>query len=159
MGALVLRIATPGDIAFIQSLEQRDDYAAFIYRWDRERHEASLAEPAMRYLIGEDAAGAPVGFAILRNIDGKAVPYLVRMAVAAPGKGVGRGFLKAVCDWVFETSAATAIELDVFEDNLRARALYSRLGFREDRLSEAPVDRPNGEQARLVYMSLTRSVT
>lgn len=156
MVRLALRAAEPADIAFIRSLEQRDDYAAFIYRWSQDQHEASLAAPDKRTLIGEDAAGVPVGFAILENFDEETVPYLVRMAVARPGEGLGRALLAEVCDWVFAQSDAPRLELDVFEDNLRAQALYRRLGFIVGRVSEAPVQRPSGEPARLIYMSLAR---
>lgn len=157
MTRITLRPGTADDIGFIRSLEQRDDYAAFIYRWSQEQHEANFAEPDKRYLIGSNEMNAACGFAILREFGGEATPHLVRMAVSHPGQGLGRRFLGLVCDWVFENSAAPAITLDVFEDNPRARALYGRLGFQVDRLSEAPVDRPSGQPARLVYMSLARS--
>ncbi len=156
MTGLALRAAEPADISFIRGLEQRDDYAAFIFRWSQAEHEAVLAAPDKRTLIADDDAGAPVGFAILRNMADDAVPYLVRMAVARPGEGLGRALLAQVCDWVFAESAASRLELDVFEDNTRAQALYRRLGFVVERVSEAPVDRPSGEPARLIYMSRTR---
>ena len=156
MAGLALRAAEPADIAFIRALEQRDDYAAFIFRWSQAEHEATLAAPDKRTLIGEDEAGAPVGFAILRDFGGDRVPYLVRMAVVRPGEGLGRGLLGQVCDWVFAESAAPRLELDVFEDNLRAQALYRRLGFVVERVSDTSVDRPSGQPARLIYMSRAR---
>lgn len=155
---LTLRPGTTADIGFIRSLEQRGDYAAFIYRWSEERHATTFAEPDKRYLIASDAEGVPCGFAILRDFGGDSTPHLVRMAVAEPGQGLGRSLLKLVCDWVFENSAAPALTLDVFEDNARARTLYGRLGFQVDCLSEGPVDRPNGQPARLVYMTLARAM-
>ena len=97
-----------------------------------------------------------MGFAILRDFGGDRVPYLVRMAVVRPGERLGRALLAQVCDWVFAESAAPRLELDVFEDNLRAQALYRRLGFVEDRVSEEPVGRPSGQPARLIYMSRVR---
>ena len=153
---LALRAAEPADIAFIRALEQRDDYAAFIYRWSQAEHEAVLAAPDKRTLIGDDEAGSPVGFAILRNVGDDSVPYLVRIAVARPGEGLGRALLAQVCDWVFAQSATPRLELDVFEDNVRAQALYRRLGFVVDRISEEPAGRPSGQPARLIYMSLAR---
>ncbi len=159
MVAIRLRPGGRADIGFIHSLEQRNDNAAFIFRWSEAHHEASLKENDKRYLIGVDAENRPQGFAILHNIGENTVPYLVRIAVAEPGRGVGHALLKQVCDWVFAQSAAPRLELDVFEDNLRAQALYRRLGFIVDRVSEDTVDRPNGQPARLVYMSLARSVT
>ena len=157
MTELTLRPGTSADIEFIRSLEQRDDYAAFIYRWSQERHESTFAEADKRYLIGCDTGNVPYGFAILRDFGGDSTPHLVRMAVANPGRGLGRRFLKLVCDWVFANSTAPAITLDVFEDNARARALYGRLGFLVDYLSDGLVDRPNGQPARLVYMTLARA--
>ncbi len=157
MAKLALRAAELADIDFIQSLEQREDFAAFIYRWDRSKHEAALAQADNCYLIGQDLEGKPLGFAILRNMGDGSVPHLVRMAVSEPGRGLGHSLLKLVCDWVFDSAGAPAITLDVFEDNPRARALYRRLGFQEDRYSDGPIDRPSGQPARLVYMSLLRA--
>lgn len=156
MAALRLRAAEAADIAFIRAIEQRDDYAGFIYRWSQERHEASLADATMRYLIGIDADERPQGFAILRDVGDEGGPYLVRMAVTEPGRGLGRQLLGSVCTLVFAESDTPRLSLDVFEDNPRARALYEGLGFRIDRFSEGPVERPSGEPARLVYMSLMR---
>lgn len=54
----------------------------------------------------------------------------ISVDVAAQGQGVGRALMQAACDYADQWGQILRIELTVFTDNLRARALYERFGFR-----------------------------
>jgi RimJ/RimL family protein N-acetyltransferase len=83
----------------------------------------------MRYLIAEDPAGARLGFAILRGLRSSARSVeLVRIALAEPGRGVGRDVLRRVVDLCFGEVGANRLWLDVFDDNERARRAYRPRG-------------------------------
>lgn len=54
----------------------------------------------------------------------------ISVDVAAQGQGVGRALMQAACGYADEWGQILRIELTVFVDNLRARSLYERFGFR-----------------------------
>lgn len=49
---------------------------------------------------------------------------------AAQGQGVGRALMQALCDYADNWAQILRLELTVFTDNARARALYQRFDFR-----------------------------
>ena len=145
-----LRKAGPGDLDWIVAQESRPDFAAFIHQWPRPRHALNLADPDFRYLIARDDRTEPLGFVILAGL---ASPVrgieLVRMAVATPGRGLGRRLLRRVIRLAFAELGADRLWLDVFDDNRRARHVYRSAGFVE----EAPL--PDAAR-NLVVMAMLR---
>lgn len=94
------------------------------------------------------------GFAILRGLTS---PHrsirLQRIAVAKPGKGLGRLMLAGVLECVFLELKAHRLWLDVFEANTRAQHVYESLGFqREGTLREAIFR--DGEYHTQILMSI-----
>lgn len=132
MERVKLRPATPGDLDFILAQESRADFADYIYSWPREQHLQALENPDYRYLVAEDEAG----LCAYVMLCGLAAPErsieLKRIAVAAPGRGLGKTILRAVIREAFESLDAQRLWLDVFADNPRARAAYRAVGFGED---------------------------
>lgn len=129
---MTLRPATPDDLDFILAQESRADFADYIYSWPRTRHLEALCEPDYRYLVAEDGHGL-CAYVMLRGLaapDGSI--ELKRMAVATPGRGLGKTILRAVIREAFEGLEARRLWLDVFADNSRARAAYRTVGFTED---------------------------
>jgi len=149
-----LRDATPDDLDFILALENRPEYLDLVYRWPRDQHLASLKDPNLRYLVGEDEAAEACGFAILRGLTlPERAIELKRVAVATPGQGQGSALLRAVIAQVFEDLGAHRLWLDVYADNARAQAAYRGLGFVEEgRLRDGAL-RPDGFVS-LILMSI-----
>ncbi len=146
-----LRNAKPDDLDFILALEARPEYRDLIYRWPRERHLAALEDPEHLHLLAE-AEGGPLGFAILSGLTTpERSVELRRIALADPGRGLGRAFLQAVIRKTFEELKAARLWLDVFADNARARAAYRRAGFVED----GTENRVDWRDAPLVVMSIS----
>ena len=80
-------------------------------------------------------SGAIVGEASLRRLKGALVRHV---AVAALGvhpswqaQGLGRALMQGLLDWARAT-AVERVELYTRADNMRARALYASLGFKEE---------------------------
>jgi len=48
------------------------------------------------------------------------------------GNGFGPEALKFIVDWLFEKKKVNRIELEVYEDNLRAYKIYKKLGFKKE---------------------------
>ena len=121
--------AVSADLPFILATERLDGYDSVVGRWSEERHRAALADSGHAYFVGR-IDGAPAGFAILRDwASPDRVTTLQRIAVAAPGTGVGRRILAAVIDRVFAETDCHRFWLGVFPDNLRARRAYEAVGF------------------------------
>ncbi len=155
MRDLTLRLGVPADLDAIMETERRPGYEALVGRSTRAQHEAMMAGARHVYLIG--TRETPVAFAILRDLDDpNGNVYLQRIAVTRPGEGEGARFLSLVVDWAFAHSAAHRFHLDCFDDNLRAQAMYAKLGFtRDGLLREAYLD-ASGRRRTLVLMALTR---
>ena len=80
---------------------------------------------------------------------------LVRIVVDRPGQGLGTAALRRVVELAFGELGASRLWLDVFADNARARRVYERQGFREERRLEAAVARQDGTRGTLVVMAMT----
>ena len=124
-----LRPARAEDIAAIMRIERLPGYDLFIGASSREEHAAMLtsADGALRVW---EIDGAVRGFAILTKLTNEhGVVQLKRIAVDAPGEGMGAPFVRAAMDHVFTTTHAHRLELDTSAENPRARHVYEKLGF------------------------------
>ena len=124
-----MRPARADDIDAIMRIERLPGYDLFIGASSHEEHSAMLtsADGALRVW---EVEGAVRGFAILTKLTNEhGVVQLKRIAVDAPGAGMGRPFVRAVMDHVFATTHAHRLELDTSAENPRARHVYEKLGF------------------------------
>jgi diamine N-acetyltransferase len=153
-----MRPAVLGDVPFVMATERLEANALRIGRWEAERHETSLADPDFAYRIALDAESTPVAFAILRGLsDRHGNVCLQRLAVARPGQGIGRAFLRAIIDETFGATPCHRFWLDVFADNAVARRFYGSLGLVEEGLLRETIVRADGKRADQVVMSLLRT--
>jgi RimJ/RimL family protein N-acetyltransferase len=156
-GAVRLRRAESRDLPFVLATEGLPHNALRISQWPRERHETCLADPDFAYWLALDAAGAPLGYAILKGLtDRNGNVALQRISVAAPGQGTGRAFLIGLVELAFTQTACHRFWLDVFTDNPVARALYRSLGMAEEGVMRESVVRADGRRASLAVMSILR---
>lgn len=150
----VLERARPDDIAGIVAIETHPTMASYIGSWPAERHLRNLADPDYRYYVVRDERGAIDGFAIVVAFARRFDWYeLGRIAVREPGAGRGADLLQAVLDVTFDREGAHRIQLDCYEDNLRAQRVYERAGFRREGLMRDAVTR-DGLWTSLVLMGL-----
>ena len=157
MTAVTLRRATPDDIGYIMTIERLPGYDFFIGRFDADQHAQQLNDPAIDYLVGEDAEGAPIGFAILTGLDNRDGNLCIkRIAVAAPGPGYGSRMLDTVIDHVFSATPTHRLWLNVVKDNARAWKVYRKAGLKDEGVLREAVVMPDGQRADLVVMSMLR---
>lgn len=153
-----LREAGEADLDWIVLLEQRDEFAPFIYRWPRDVHIRNLSDPDRRYLVAVDQTGQSVAFVILAGLRSAARSIeLVRIVVAEPGTGVGKPLLRKVVDLAFDDFGANRLWLDVFDDNTRARHVYQSVGFKEEGVLREAALKSDGRFGSLVVMSILAS--
>ncbi|MGF9760981.1 GNAT family N-acetyltransferase [Microvirga sp. 0TCS3.31] len=123
-----------------------------IVSWWRTILDHSDSFPTTRFLVAEDGAGRRLGYAELKQLDDR-TGFLSYVAVAAEARGAGVAG-RLVAAYLGERPHLEAMELDVFEDNAPARALYARLGFEESARSTwwaAPLEHdPDGPGGRPV---------
>jgi len=120
----------PGDIPEVMRIERLPGYEAFVGRWDADEHAAEMASPEARYLGVRDG-GRLSGFVILQKFHEPSV-RLRRIAVDGVERGLGTRMLREAMDWVFKTTPAEALHLDVHVDNARAFHVYQREGLTEE---------------------------
>ena len=129
MGPLRLERGGEADLPFVVATERRPGYEKLVGRWEQDRHLAALADGRHAYLIARQR-GRPAGFVILRDWRGpEQVVHVKRVAIAEPGRGVGRCLMGLVADAVFGQTDAFRLALGVFPDNGRARRAYEAAGF------------------------------
>jgi RimJ/RimL family protein N-acetyltransferase len=154
---LTLRRAQNGDLEAVMALERLPGYEALVGRSSRGEHEEMLASANYAYWLGYLDLPGPVAFAIVRdltNVHGNV--YLQRIAVHAPGKGMGTRFLADVIDRVFTDPAAHRFYLDCFLENARARRAYSKLGLTHDGILREAYLASDGTRRDLALMCVTR---
>jgi RimJ/RimL family protein N-acetyltransferase len=125
----LVRPAEPPDLHFVVAAERLPGYEHLVGRSTPAQHEAFLVDGRHAYFIAE-AAGAPVGFVIVRDWNAwDGVSLVKRVVVTEPGRGLGRAMLKAVVDRVFSQTNAHRLEIGLFPTNERARRVYEAVGF------------------------------
>jgi RimJ/RimL family protein N-acetyltransferase len=155
--ALGLRPAQPADIPFIMATERTPGFEKLVGRWSETDHRTALGAKGYAYLVATDAARQPAAFAIVRDIDdAHGNVCLKRIAVTAPGQGVGRRVFDLVVDWIFTQTPAYRLWLDVLADNARARHVYRTSGFAEEGVMRDAYKLPDESRIDLVLMSLLR---
>ncbi|HVF68274.1 MAG TPA: GNAT family N-acetyltransferase [Pyrinomonadaceae bacterium] len=94
-------------------------------------------KPGAAVFIAEDEDGTPLGFI---HLHADTEHYIheehghvedVIVAPAGEGRGVGRALLEKAEEWA-RARGYRWLTLNVFAENLRAREVYSRLGYGED---------------------------
>ncbi|HEU4565176.1 MAG TPA: GNAT family N-acetyltransferase [Gemmatimonadaceae bacterium] len=108
-------------------------------KFDAERLRAELEHPAVRFLLVEDAAGEPIGYAHLREtvgpppagVPGVKSAEIVRFYVDAAwhGRGIAQALMTA-CEAEARRRGADALWLQAWQQAGRALAFYHRAGFR-----------------------------
>jgi diamine N-acetyltransferase len=159
VSAVRLAPATPEDARAIAELECLPENRPFVRGHSEAEHRTRMADPDVRYLRIEDAAGAFVGFALLTGLqEGAGGVRLLRIVMDTPGRGLGRQAMLAICALVFDEWGAERLWLDVFEDNARARRVYESIGFGATGHCYAPGrPRQDGGIALLMRMELWRT--
>jgi L-amino acid N-acyltransferase YncA len=124
---ITLEPAHPADLDFIIALESRSEHQQCIIPYDRATHVKNLSADHYEYLlIKRDEV--PVGYLINRRDAGQKVLEIVRIVVADKGRGIGTYALKTLIN-TYLSLGFRKMWLDVFADNLPARAVYEKLGF------------------------------
>jgi len=124
--------ASAADLPFIMATERMTGYDTLVGRWDQARHLSAINDPNFTYFLARVAEN-PVGFTIVRDwTSPERVTCVKRIAVAAPGKGVGGLLLKSVVGAIFRDTDAHRVWLGVFPDNERARRAYQAVGFKAE---------------------------
>jgi diamine N-acetyltransferase len=147
-GQINIRFATAADNVLLAEVGARtfydtfaadntlEDMAAYLAAsFSPEKQAAELADPATVFLIAE-AEGQAIGYARLKegppaaSITGSRPIEIVRFYARQDwiGQGVGAALMKACLAQAARRGCDT-IWLDVWEQNLRARAFYAKWGF------------------------------
>lgn len=129
---IALRRATPGDLAFLMTLEEETCRQGFTGKDPVEEHARAMEDEDYGYFIVE-AEGRAAGFAILSGLASENRSILVkRVAVSTPGHGHGREAMRLILRMAFIEYRAHRVWLDVYPENERARSVYRALGFQEE---------------------------
>lgn len=122
--------------------------------WDADFIETLLGQPGSFGLLAlavdeKTGEGVPTGFALARVVGEDSEILTIGVLPQARRGGLGRRLVEAVCDEVAQRGA-TALFLEVAEDNGAARALYAHSGFAQVGRRPGYYVRRDGRAAALV---------
>ena len=125
-GTLGIEPAGPDDVPVLVALHG----SASSRPWDVRSFEAFIADRACTTLIARDPQGDAVGFVTSRAAADEAEILMIAVQPDRRRAGVGAALLEALMLSLLEHGVA-ALFLEVGHDNIAARALYQRFGFRQ----------------------------
>jgi [ribosomal protein S18]-alanine N-acetyltransferase len=119
-----IRQAMLADLPTIAALHAQ----CFAQGWDEEFIGRILAQPgAFAFLVLEQLA--PAGFVLVRAAGGEAEILSLGVGPTHRRRGLGAALIQTACVHA-DKAAVVEVFLEVSVENLAARALYERLGFR-----------------------------
>ena len=118
------RLAAAADIGALVDLENRSFSSDRISRRSFRR---LIASPSAAVIVAS-AGHSLAGYSVLLFRAGSAVARIYSLAVDPAFRGLGRELLTA-CESAAATRGASAIRLEVREDNIRAISLYERMSY------------------------------
>jgi ribosomal-protein-alanine N-acetyltransferase len=128
-----LRALRPADVPVIAELEQR---LFPLDAWPLEMFVDEVSQPTRSYLVAEAGPAAEpgtdtrvVGYCGVMCVDTMADIQTIAVTPEHEGRGIGTAMLTQMIDEAGRRGAEQVL-LEVRSDNLRARALYVRFGFR-----------------------------
>lgn len=126
-----LRPSAPADLAFAHALERAPENRDHIGQWSEQEHLDAIAgrDGREHWIVERD--GAPSGFLIAydeRHLAGGI--YIKRVLVADKERGTGTAALELFLDNAAARPGTEVVWLQVRERNVRAQALYAKLGMR-----------------------------
>nr|WP_274706829.1 GNAT family protein [Allorhizobium sonneratiae] len=152
-----MRPATVDDIAFMMAEERQPGYEHLVGRFSEEEHRANLNDPTTAYKLAVGDDGQALGFVFFRDLNSPYQSvYIKRVVVAEPQRGVGTAMMRLAISWAFSQGGAHRLWLTHLPDNLRARALYEKLGFQQEGVWRQAYVRPDGSRCDLLQMSLLK---
>ena len=147
--------AVGADVPFIMKIERMPGNEAYIARSSETQHRARMSDVRCAHFIARDN-DRPVGFAILRDWNSSdGITLLMRIAMAEPGKGHGKAFLRALMHRVFTETPCHRFWLGQFPDNCRARHVYESVGFTAEGIARGNIYL-NGKHRDELILSILR---
>jgi ribosomal-protein-alanine N-acetyltransferase len=145
-----LRFAFAEDAPALEAVHAR----AFDASWTADDIERLMRILGGFALIGEDDAGAPVGFILARTMAEEAEIMTLAVAPWARRQGVGRALVDAAAAEAARRGAR-AMFLEVAADNGAALGLYQALRFERAGLRKAYYARPGAPAADALVLRRT----
>lgn len=101
---------------------------AFTTPWSRAAFEAETSDNELAYYLVVDVGGGIVGYAGMWLIIDEAHVTNIALAAAYRGAGLGEQLVRALMELARERGAVS-MTLEVRVSNVKAQALYTKLGF------------------------------
>ncbi len=150
---LELRPTTAADLEFVERVERAPEAAPFLMRYRRGRHLRALEDAEVEHLVIVEGERRH-GFVLIAGIGNEHRSLeLRRIAVAEPGRGIGREAIELALARCFEAHGAHRVWLDLKPHNERARRVYEALGFVAEGIARESVLSEGGFESMLI-MSL-----
>ncbi len=112
----------------------------------------SYTDNTRHYAIADDN-NEYLGTISLKNInrDDENAEYAISMRACARGTGAAKCGTEALLDIAFKELGLNKVYLNVYEDNMRARRFYEKMGFKLEGCAADHIKTPNGRKSLCWY--------
>lgn len=136
-GSYTIRLARPDDLPRLAQIEQSASMLFEGTKYECEVVGDSLPPAFLgarqkegRVWVAVDSNGEPVGFTVVKTVDGLAHLHELSVDPAHGRKGIGSGLIRAVVEWASQ-NGHRSLTLSTFKDIEWNAPYYRRLGFRD----------------------------
>ncbi len=150
----MIRPATRGDIAFVQSVLNAPDNLGKLAAYTDQQLIQALDDRAQRLWIWQEQGEAAAFLWVTGIGNAQGGPKIEEFGVILPGRGIGTRLFQAALEELRREGLARGLWLAVAADNAPAIRLYERLGFREIERRCAVWHRRAGPVADALLMAL-----
>ncbi|HVU65373.1 MAG TPA: GNAT family N-acetyltransferase [Phycisphaerales bacterium] len=125
----------------------------------RERLAQSLADEVSIHVFAVEAgSGEIIGLINFKGNEQSRIRHwgMLGISVSAEhrSRGIGTALIRALLEWARANEHIERVGLQVFEPNLHARALYEKMGFKEDCRRERYIKMEDGTYVADIEMSV-----
>lgn len=163
MPTVHLRVLTSGDAAWVVEADRQGGELARRQGWDSEEKLAAQLDEGSwasgsRFAWAVVADGEPVGFALVRGLEGPDAEMEIRISPDARGRGAGREVLRQVADHHFaDNPGINRLTGRTHEQNVPMQRAFAAAGFRMEARYRDSYRHADGTPASEWGYALTRA--
>lgn len=127
----MLRLSSKSELAQFDELDRQDHASSYVIPTALEKHVRYFDDPDITYLTIENNEGEFCGYFILVHESDLSSVEFRRIVIDQSMLGIGQASILEMENYCWKNLKAKRIWLDVFDDNVIAKHIYQKLGYKK----------------------------